>query len=55
MFVARARCAEVVGSEENGTGVKASKPGALATSGGACELTESTQSLVRLVATSQMG
>ena len=42
---------EVVGSDEIGTGVKASKPSALAPSGGVCELTESTQPLARLVAT----
>ena len=47
--------AEVVGSDEMGTGVKASKPGALTTSGSACELTESTQSLVRAVATFEIG
>ena len=47
-------CAEVVGSDENGTGVKASKPGAL-TSGGACEIKESTQTLVRSVATLEIG
>ena len=47
--------AEVVGPDEMGTGVKACKPGALATSGGACELTESTQSLVRSVATFEIG
>ena len=40
---------EVVGSDEIGTGVKASKPSALAPSGGVCELTESIQSLVRLM------
>ena len=46
---------EVVGSDEIGTGVKASKAGALTTSGGACELTESTQLLVRSVATFEIG
>ena len=48
-------CAEVVGSDENGTGVKASKPGAVTTSGGACELKESTQTVVRSVATLEIG
>ena len=44
-----------VGSDEFGTGVKASKPAALAPSGGTFELTESTQSLVRSVATFEIG
>ena len=47
--------AEVVGPDEMGTGVKVSKPGALTLSGGACELTESTQSIVRSVATFEVG
>ena len=47
--------AQVVGPDDLGTGVKASKPGALTTSGYACELTESTQSLVRSVATFELG
>ena len=47
--------AEVVGPDEMGIGVKACKPGALATSVGACELTEFTQSLVRSVATFEIG
>ena len=41
--------------DEIGTGVKASKPSALATSVGACELTESTHSVVRSVATFEIG
>ena len=44
------KLAEVFGYDKSGTRVKASKPCALALSAGACELTESTQAMVRSVA-----
>ena len=44
-----------MGYDKNGTRVKVSKFSALGLAGGACELRESTQPLVRTVATFEMG